>query len=165
MQQLWLVANIAFQTLWQITFILQQWCSTLVRRNWTQVMWTDPARSSPTASASRVSSSLATRSPAAARQSSTELSGSAGLNTGDERRSKPVVEKAANTREEKRVWSWHKEPLGVRVSGTCTCTSTYRKRFHLPVASTPPRFLLWSAGFFLDQFRHLLKKIRKTEKH
>lgn len=62
-----------------------------------QTLSTNPARSSPTASASRASSSLATRSPTAARQSSTELSGLAGLNTSDVCRSKPVVGKAANT--------------------------------------------------------------------
>ncbi len=58
---------------------------------------TDPARSVSTAAARCMSSSLATRSPTAARQSSTEVSGLAGLNTSDMCRSKPVVEKAANT--------------------------------------------------------------------
>lgn len=124
------------------------------------MVWTDPARSSPTASASRVSSSVATRSPTAAKQSSTELSGLAGLNTGDEWRSKPVVEKAANTREEKRMWSWNWEPLAVCNFGTFNrCTlSTYSWWFHLPVVSTPPWFLLWWASFFLYLFGHPLKK-------
>lgn len=58
---------------------------------------TDPARSVSTAAARRVTSSLATWSPTAARQSSTEVSGWAGLNTSDVCWLKPVVEKAANT--------------------------------------------------------------------
>lgn len=57
----------------------------------------DPGRSVLRAAARFVSSSLATRSPTAARQSSTELSGLAGLNTNDVWRSNPVVEKAENT--------------------------------------------------------------------
>lgn len=47
-----------------------------------------------TAVASREPSSLATRSPRAARQSSTEPSGLMGLNTSEEWRSKPVLKKA-----------------------------------------------------------------------
>lgn len=57
----------------------------------------DPGRSVWRAAARFVLSSLDTRSPTAARQSSTELSGLAGLNTNDVCRSKPVVEKAENT--------------------------------------------------------------------
>lgn len=57
----------------------------------------DPGRSVLRAAARFVSSSLATRSPMAARQSSAELSGLAGLNTDDVCCSKPVVEKAENT--------------------------------------------------------------------
>lgn len=60
-------------------------------------LWTDPVRSVCTAAARYVSSSLAIRSPSAARQSSIEVSGLAGLNTSDVWRSKPVLEKAANT--------------------------------------------------------------------
>lgn len=57
----------------------------------------DPSKSLCTASARCVSSSRTTWSPTAARQSSTEVSGLAGLNTSDVCRSKPVVEKAADT--------------------------------------------------------------------
>lgn len=58
---------------------------------------TDPARIVCTAAARCVSSSLANRSPSAARQSSIEVSGLAGLNTSDVWRSKPVLEKAEKT--------------------------------------------------------------------
>ncbi len=65
------------------------------------MLHTDPARSVCTASVKCVSSSLVNRSPAAARQSSTEVSGLAGLNTSDVCRLKPVV--AANTKMQDRV--------------------------------------------------------------
>ena len=55
---------------------------------------THPVRSVCTASGRYVSRSWATLSPITARQSSIELSGLAGLNTGDVCRSKPVIEKA-----------------------------------------------------------------------
>lgn len=64
----------------------------------------DPVRSVSTAAARFVSSSRATRSPTAARQSSTELSGLDGLNTSDVCRSKPVVGKAEKT-QSRRVFS------------------------------------------------------------
>lgn len=57
---------------------------------------TDPVRSVCTAVVRCVPRSRATRSPKAARQSS--MSGLAGLNTGDVWQSKPVWERAANTR-------------------------------------------------------------------
>lgn len=67
-----------------------------IYQTWSPLCKTNPVRSVCTAAASDVSSSLATRSPISARQSSIEVSGLVGVNTSDERRSKPVVEKAAN---------------------------------------------------------------------
>ena len=61
---------------------------------------TDLSRSVCTAAARCVSRSTATRSPTAARQSSTEVSGTVGLNTSDVCRSKPDVEQAAPHRGE-----------------------------------------------------------------
>lgn len=121
-------------------------------------MRTDPARSSPTASASRVSSSLATRSPTAARQSSTELSGLAGLNTSDESRSKPVAEKAVSTQNH-----WRRLFGTFQINLRRFFTSTYRMWFHSPVVSRPPWFQLWSTSVFLGRIWNLHIKIRKKK--
>lgn len=83
----------------RITIVWAAFC-----KNTDTTLHTHPVRSVCTAADRCVSSSRATLSPIAARQSSMEFSGLAGVNTSDLWQSNPVLEKAATNTDHRNEW-------------------------------------------------------------